>query len=125
MFVRAAAMESPGSCNTFGMKKLLAVLPLLAACGTEPDERPVTFEAVVFEVLAPTCGQVQCHSTSTHLEGYALDTLDAARASMSSSRDRDKLYREMEEGAMPPDAPLDERDLALFKAWIDAGAPGL
>lgn len=101
------------------------MLPLVAACGTEPDSRPVTFEAVVFEVLAPTCGQVQCHSTSTHTEGYALDTLEAARSSMSGAGDRRKLLEEMEDGSMPPDAPLDERDLALFKAWIDAGAPGL
>jgi len=105
------------------MKMLCAVLALLAGCGTEPDERPVTLEAVVFEVLAPTCGQVQCHSTSTHLEGYALDTLEAARASLK--RGRGDMLREMQRGSMPPDAPLDDRDLALFKAWLDAGAPGL
>lgn len=103
---------------------LCAVLALLAGCGTEPDERPVTFEAVVFEVLAPTCGQVQCHSTSTHLEGYALDTLEAARASMAGGR-TSKLLSEIEKGSMPPDAPLDDRDVALFKAWFDAGRPGL
>lgn len=122
----APPAKEVGGCDNYGdMRRLLTILPFLAACGTEPDSRPVTLEAVVFEVLAPTCGQVQCHSTSTHTEGYALDTLDAARSSMSRKSDRDKLLREMEEGSMPPDAPLDDRDLALFKAWIDAGAPGL
>ena len=68
------------------MSRLLGVLVLwCAACGTEPDSRPVTFDVVVYEVLAPSCGQVQCHSTTTNVNGYALDTLDAARTTLSKT----------------------------------------
>ena len=128
----APAMESSGSGNTLVMRKLFVMLPLLAACGTEPDSRPVTFEAVVFEVLAPTCGQVQCHSTTTRLEGYAFDTLAAAKESLrdlvgstvNNSELVEVLHADGEE-RMPPDSPLADEDIALIEAWIAAGAPGL
>src|SRR3954468_24809771 len=61
-------------------KALLSIL--LVACGTSPDTRPPTLEVISLEILAPTCGQVQCHSTSTKLEGYAFDTLEASKASL-------------------------------------------
>jgi len=110
----------------------LALAVGLAACGTTPDERPVTIEVVALSILAPTCGQVQCHSTATHLQGYAFDTLDAARMAMkrlvSTTGGRSKLLTVLTadgEERMPPDAPLAEEDIALIQAWIDAGAPGL
>src|SRR5689334_23195565 len=53
----------------------------LIACGTT-DDRPATVEVVSLEILAPTCGAVQCHSTTTRTEGLAFDTLDEAKASM-------------------------------------------
>ena len=107
------------------MKALLLLALFAAGCGTEPDSRPVTFEVVVYEVLAPTCGQVQCHSTSTTTANYALDTLDAARSSLKSRPRVDKMMNEILEGNMPPDSPLPDPDLALLKAWVAAGTPGL
>jgi hypothetical protein len=111
---------------------LLALL-LVAACGTTPDERPVTIEVVSLSILAPTCGQVQCHSTSTHLQGYAFDTLAEARTSLAKivkpgDPDRSKLVDVLHETGdkrMPPDSPLNDEDIALIEAWINAGAPGL
>ncbi|CAN5863004.1 hypothetical protein BH11MYX3_BH11MYX3_24520 [soil metagenome] len=97
----------------------------LAGCGTTPDERPVTFEVVTLSVLAPTCGQVQCHSTSTHIQGYGFDTLAASRDSLRSTGDRKKIWEQIEGGEMPPDAPMADEDKDLVKAWLDAGAPGL
>jgi hypothetical protein len=107
------------------MKYFVPLLLLFAGCGTDPDSRPVTFEVVALEVMAPSCGQVQCHSTSTHIQGYAFDTLDAARQSMNSVNKRKQLLEQIQRGSMPPDYPMADEDVALFKAWIDAGAPGI
>src|SRR3954466_5517508 len=106
-----------------GMKSWFVPLLFLVACGTDPDSRPVTFEVVSIEVLAPACGQVQCHSTSTHISGYAFDTLAASRDSMSSSNKRRQILEQIDRGSMPPDAPMPDEDIALLKAWVTAGAP--
>jgi hypothetical protein len=100
----------------------------LFACGTT-DERPVSVEVVSLEILAPSCGAVQCHSTTTRLEGLAFDTLDEAKASMRElevrARDGGELLEVIEENEMPPDSPMFENDIDLIRAWIDAGAVGL
>ncbi|MEO6773482.1 MAG: hypothetical protein ABI467_10745 [Kofleriaceae bacterium] len=105
---------------------------VLAACGT-PDSRPATVEVVALEILAPSCGQVQCHSTTTNQSGYAFDTLAAAKVSLRSlvgtgGGDRHSLLEVLTstgDKRMPPDAPLDDDDIALVEAWIHAGAQGL
>lgn len=114
------------------MRTLLALVLGLAACGTTPDERPATVEVVALSILAPNCGQVQCHSTTTRLEGYAFDTLAAAKESLrdlvgstvNNSELVEVLHADGEE-RMPPDSPLADEDIALIEAWIAAGAPGL
>lgn len=104
---------------------------LAAGCGTA-DDRPATLEVVAIEILAPTCGAVQCHSTTTRLEGLAFDTLDAARDSLRRLGVRGgrggellEVIREDGEEKMPPDMPMFEQDVALIEKWIAAGAPGL
>jgi hypothetical protein len=114
------------------MRTTLALCCVLAACGTSPDERPISVEVVALSILAPSCGQVQCHSTTTKTEGYAFDTLEAAKTSLrelvgtstSNSELVEVLHADGEE-RMPPDSPLADEDIALIEAWIDAGAPGL
>jgi hypothetical protein len=104
----------------------------LGGCGTTPDSRPQTFEYVTLEVLRPACGTVACHSTSTRVEGYAFDTLDAARESLRvlvtpGHPEQSKLYEIISttREVMPPDAPLATEDIELIQSWILAGAPGL
>ncbi|MGE0395162.1 MAG: hypothetical protein AB7T06_00445 [Kofleriaceae bacterium] len=98
------------------------------ACGTT-DDRPATVEVVSLEILAPSCGAVQCHSTTTRLEGLAFDTLDEAKASMRRldvrAGDGGELLEVILENEMPPDSPMFENDIHLIEAWIDAGATGL
>lgn len=116
------------------MRMRLAAIALVAACGTTPDERPLTLEVVTIEVLAPSCGQVQCHSTTTMTEGYAFDTIAASRASLiklnvdSSAFFGGTLF-EVLDGVngtwMPFDAPLAEQDYDLLAAWVAAGTPNL
>jgi len=107
----------------------------MTACGTSPDDRDPTLEVVTFEVLAPHCGQVQCHSTFTRTEGLAFDTLEDAKTSLKSTKlcvapnDGCGLYDVLDgtndTERMPPDVPLAKEDRALIEAWINAGAPGL
>lgn len=111
----------------------LLIAALGAGCGTSPDERPVSFEFVTLGILAPTCGQVQCHSTTTKTAGYAFDTLAASREALTTltddrSADSSKLIEVMTASGgsrMPPDSPLNEEDITLVKLWIDDGRMGL
>lgn len=107
----------------------------LAACGTTPDERPPTLEVITLEVLAPTCGQVQCHSTTTREQGYALETVEAARYSLTHGlldvqpNGKLELFDVIEsddaERRMPADSPLNDADIVLLHKWFDNGAEGL
>jgi hypothetical protein len=104
---------------------------LAAGCGTT-DDRPATLEVVSLQILAPTCGTPQCHSTTTRIQGLAFDTLDAARGSLLELGVRGGqggellgVLREDGEERMPPDMPMFDEDVALIEKWIAAGAPGL
>lgn len=112
------------------MPRLLALLVVAAACGTTPDDRPPTFEVVSLAVLAPACGTVACHSTTTNIEGYAFDTLAASRAALrrlvvAGSPARSRLVDVITRNEMPPDAPIADEDVALISTWISNGAAGL
>ena len=110
--------------------RCLGLLLALAACGAE-DPRQPTVEVISLEILAPSCGQPQCHSTSTNQSGYAFDTLAAAKVSLrqlvGGRGDRDLIGVITATGGkrMPPDAPLDPQDIALIETWVNAGAKGL
>jgi hypothetical protein len=110
------------------MGRCVLVALLVAACGTEDPRRP-TVEVIATEILAPTCGQVQCHSTTTMTSGLAFDTLAAAKVALPMMRAMDgqrSLYRVIHAtgGArMPPDSPLDPADIALIDTWLANGAP--
>jgi hypothetical protein len=113
----------------------------LAACGTEADDRPATLEVVTLTILAPNCGQVQCHSSTTRREGYAFDTVEGAREALDvdglkvreaidagEPLENDLMY--VLDGVtgfarMPPDTPLHDEDIALIETWLLAGAPGV
>jgi len=111
----------------------LFAVSILGACGTSPDDRPQTFEYIALEVLTPACGTVACHSSSTHVEGFAFDTLDEARTALRrlvtpGNPDASRIYDVIAgsgDPQMPPDAPLATQDIELIRAWISAGAPGL
>jgi hypothetical protein len=114
------------------MHRFLTLAILAAGCGTEADDRPQTFEYITLEVLAPACGTVACHSSSSRVEGYELDTLDGARTSLGrlvvrGQPDASKLYDVIAGSGlvMPPDAPIADPDVELIRSWIAAGAPGL
>jgi hypothetical protein len=114
----------------------------LAACGTENDQRPRTVEYVTEAILAPNCGNAQCHSSFRNAYGYAFDTVEQARQSLAnglvgtirlnvqgepvgeaaSSLLITVLTRTKDR--MPYDQPLPEADINMIRRWIDFGAPG-
>ena len=105
--------------------RVFALLVALGGCGTSPDSRPATLETITHEVLAPSCGQVQCHSTTTRVENYALDTVPAARESLARLLETDdaggiRLF-DILDGIggerMPADAPLPQADRDLLTKW--------
>lgn len=119
----------------------LLAIAAVAACGTEQDERPATLEVMTLTVLAPNCGQVQCHSSTTRTRGYQFDTVEGARETLGTNGlkvneavqagtplDNDLMY--VLDGVtgfdrMPPDTPLHDEDIALIERWLLAGAPGV
>ncbi|MGE0868698.1 MAG: hypothetical protein AB7P03_09055 [Kofleriaceae bacterium] len=105
----------------------------LAACGGV-DERPATLEYVTAAVLAPNCGNAQCHSSFSEAGGYAFDTVDVARESIRNfalvdvdQPDASLLYTVLTRSIdrMPYDQPLPDTDIDLILRWIENGAPGL
>jgi hypothetical protein len=111
------------------MRRFVLIALLAAACGTN-DPRPATVEVVAEEILAPTCGQVQCHSTTSNVDGYAFDTLAAAKVSLKllvpGDNRRSLMMSITDKGKpMPPDSPLDDADITLIETWIGNGAQGL
>jgi hypothetical protein len=116
------------------MQRLAVTLALTAAaCGTA-DERPATLEYITAAVLAPNCGNAQCHSSFKVSAGYAFDTVEVARSSIvnaglvntddvEESFLLDVLTRTVDR--MPYDQPLPNADIELIRRWIRDGAPGL
>ena len=125
------------------MHRLIWVPALaLAACGTDDYQRPRTVEYVTEAILAPNCGNAQCHSSFSNVKGYAFDTVAKARASLVSGLIGSISLNAREEPVgdgqssflytvltrpvdrMPYDQPLLNADIKLITDWIDFGAPG-
>lgn len=99
----------------------------LAACGIE-DDRPPTTEYVTAAILAPSCGNAQCHSAFVNAEGYTLDSVEAVEADLEdltslradgvvqSALIYNVLVRNVER--MPYDRPLADVDKALVLEWV-------
>jgi len=112
----------------------LAVLMALASCGTTDDDRPQTLENITMTILAPSCGNAQCHSSFRQEAGFAFDTVEAAEESIEDGdlvnpgdADGSLLHNVLVRNVdrMPWDQPLAKPDIGLIRAWIDNGAAGI
>lgn len=120
---------------------LLSWLPALAACGADDYQRPRTVEYITMAVLAPNCGNAQCHSALSKKQGLAFDTVESSQEALlglvgsitldandepvgdpSSALLITVLTRTVDR--MPWDQPLPDPDIALLGDWIEFGAPG-
>lgn len=124
------------------MQRLYLVAALaLVACGVSEDapgnRRPATIEYVTESVLAPACGNAQCHSSFRNEANYAFDTVENARKSMSPDDNPGVVIPGAPDDSlliivltrtvkrMPYDQPLPEADQAYLRRWIMEGAEGL
>jgi len=116
------------------MYRIAAALVVCVGCGTTEDDRPQTLENVTMTILAPACGNAQCHSSFRQENGYAFDTVEAAKESIEDgglvnpgdsegSLLHIVLVRNVDR--MPWDQPLADPDIGLIRAWIDNGADGI
>jgi hypothetical protein len=130
------------------MVRLCTALALaaLAACGTTTDDRPRTIEYVTEAILAPTCGQAQCHSSFRQARNDVFDTVVNARRSLvvnglitfdSNQYNPDNPASAqlivwitqtdpngLGIGRMPYDQPMPNEDVAFLERYIQEGAPG-
>lgn len=111
----------------------------LGACGELEDDRPATLEYVTQAILAPSCGNAQCHSSFRRADDYAFDTVEGARDSINTyvlvvpqEPDSSLLYQVLVSpggdgnvARMPYDQPMPDRDVEHIRKWIERGAPGL
>src|SRR5262249_54936161 len=75
---------------------------------------------------------VKCHGGDKPKAGLELTTLEKlGRGSKSGAvvvpgkPESSRLWQLVQEGEMPPKAPLSEAERAVLKRWIESGAPGL
>lgn len=114
--------------------RMAAVATLLAACGSETDDRPVTWSYISAAIITPNCATASCHSRHTatgglQLEGasesYVILTGYGGNYVFPGYPERSKLVyllRGKDTWRMPPDQPLPEADIELIERWILAGA---
>jgi len=125
---------------------LVLALAAAAACGTTTDDRPRTIQYVSQAILAPNCGDAQCHSTFRQAKGDVFDNVVATRRSLirnglilfdSPQYDPDDpansaLIQWITQtdplglgiGRMPYDHPIPNEDVSFLEEYIREGAPG-
>jgi len=88
------------------------------------DNKAPTFKADVAPLLKDACAG--CHSGSKKKARLDIESYDSVMKMVKASEaDKSRLYKSLlGKGArqMPPKNPLEEKQIAVIKAWIDAGA---
>jgi len=111
---------------------VLVAVVASAACDQTDNDRPATVEYITEAILQPSCSQYVCHSSFARVKGYAFDTVEESRKSLSQlvvAGDAEAsllsivLTRNVKR--MPYDSPLPNKDIELIQTWITSGAPGL
>jgi len=103
-----------------------------AGCANDPGERPATWAYLHPAIVAPNCATSSCHSQLVQTAGIAFDNRETSYDQLLELQyvvpgDDASALLPLLEGdertRMPPDAPLPAADIALVRAWIEAGAP--
>jgi hypothetical protein len=107
---------------------------LLAACGSDTDDRPVSWAYISTAIIQPNCATASCHSAHTATGGLRLEGAaeshfilvgESGNYVFPGDPDRSKLMsllRGKDIWRMPPDQPLPEADIVLIERWILDGA---
>ncbi len=108
------------------MFRLAAAAVAVAAIGcSTTDDRPLTIEYLTENILAPTCGAAQCHSTFANNLGKRFDTVDGARYSLLASQTCGGANNYLVRLAQSP-TDADDRDApasSLFVTWLTTTDP--
>lgn len=115
-------------------RSLAVLLLLLGGCGSETDERPVSWQYIASAILRPSCATSNCHSERAAVSGLDLHDPESAYRSLvkdggavdtSDLAGSQLLFRirgTSVEDRMPPDQPLPNADIELIERWIEEGA---
>jgi hypothetical protein len=87
----------------------------------------VCFESSVLPIFVSSCAKSGCHNTTSHKEGFVLDSYaNIVRKGISpgnaSSSELYKVLFETGEDRMPPDGSLTQAQKDSIKLWINQGA---
>src|SRR5262245_41389348 len=115
--------------------RAILLLALLVCCplrGHAGDNSPVDFVRDVKPILAQRC--FRCHSSLEQESNLRLDSVEAilkggdngaviVPGTSSASRLIAAIERRGELKMPPEGEPLEEKQIAVLRSWIDAGAP--
>jgi hypothetical protein len=107
---------------------LVGIICLLAACGDEVDDRPLTLEYITVAILVPSCGTVSCHSASAETANLVLDSIEGVQEAIDDGLivpgrpdlSPVTLYMRGIEMQMPPEGPLPDKNIELVERWIES-----
>ena len=102
----------------------LILLVGAAACGSDVDDRPVSWNYIYAAIVLPNCTRAACHSALTRTAMQNFEDKGLARESMKTVDTLNMLRGERVDFLrMPPDQPLPNADIDLIERWQDAGLP--
>jgi hypothetical protein len=115
------------------MKKVVALLTLVAMTGIARAEDKIDFAKQIRPIMAASC--YKCHGEKKQKGKLRLDSLEAFAAGGKDGKiftagdpDKSDLYRRIvlpkdDDDVMPPEGdPVSKENAALIKAWIAQGA---
>ena len=87
----------------------------------------VCFESSVLPIFQSSCAMTGCHNSTSHIEGYTLDSYaNIVRRGISpGNASQSKLYKVLfasGEDRMPPNGSLTQAQKDSIKVWINQGA---
>jgi hypothetical protein len=104
----------------------LATAAMLPGCADAEDQRPADLEYITMTILKPSCGTVNCHSSSAQKADLVFDSVSNAKATLNNNDIVNMLpLLRREYRPMPPNDVVPDVDIELIEAWIAAGSPGL
>jgi len=108
----------------------LFVLLGAAACGSDVDDRPVSWAYIHPAIILPNCARAACHSSLTRTKTVDLEDSAKAYETMKGANIIPLLEgTQLIEGSttyeyrMPPDQPLPNVDIDLIDRWQKALYP--
>lgn len=96
-----------------------------------PNDTALCFERDILPIFISNCAKSGCHDAASHQEGFVFTSYETITSREFEPGDLDdtELWEKITEGdhdkrmPPPPNAPLNQEQIALIKSWILRGAP--